>query len=103
MYQNLLPIGSIVQLQGAEYRVMICGRVLGKSGEDKLYDYAACQYPQGLMDAELIFFNRDDIQETYFIGFQDPEELYFRKEILGKLGDLSIAYGEIIAGKQADA
>lgn len=94
MYQNLLPIGSIVQLKDTGYRVMICGRVLGKSGEDTLYDYVACQYPQGLTDAELLFFNRDDIQETYFIGFQDPEELYFRKEILDKIGELSVSRGQ---------
>ena len=85
MRQNFLPIGSIVQLKGAEYRVMVCGRIVRKADDEKIYDYAACQYPQGLTEAALIFFDRSEIEETYFIGFQDPEELYFRREVLDKL------------------
>ena len=96
MYKDLLPIGSIVQLRDMERRVMICGRVVCRSGEDKIYDYIACVYPEGIMGGEeLTFFDRDAIEGVFFIGSQDQDELTFRQEVLGKLGELTVVNGEI--------
>ena len=98
MYKDLMPIGSIVRLREGERRVMICGRILTRSGEDKIYDYVACLYPQGMLGSDnLFFFNRDAIEEVYFIGFQDQEEMQFRKGVLDKLGDLTVVDGQIVS------
>ena len=97
MYKDLLSIGSVVQIQGEEQRVMICGRVVGKSGEDSIYDYIGCPYPQGITGTdEMRFFNRNEVVEVFFIGFQDPDELYFRREVLDKLGELEVSEGQIV-------
>lgn len=97
MYKDLMPIGSIVRLKGGERRVMICGRVVCKSGEDVIYDYVSCLYPQGMLGSDsLFFFNRDSIEEVYFIGFQDQEEMQFRKGILDNLGELAVVDGQIV-------
>jgi len=32
MYQDLLPIGSVVLLKGGNKRVMICGRIQARAG-----------------------------------------------------------------------
>ena len=38
MYENLLPIGSVVLLKGANKRLMITGRIQVKAGDNKVYD-----------------------------------------------------------------
>ena len=97
MYEELLPIGSVVLLKDGEKRVMICGRIQAKEGEDTIYDYSACYYPEGILSSDsMIFFNRDAIQNIYFIGFQDEEGLLFQKNVLGKLGELEIRDGKIV-------
>ena len=55
MYKNLLPIGSVVLLKGGEKRVMICGRIQAKSGENTIYDYSACYYPEGILNSDVCF------------------------------------------------
>lgn len=76
-----LPIGSVVMLKDQKRRVMIYGRRLqDKNG--KKYDYLGCLYPEGyLNDGNVIVFNHDDIAMIFFIGFQDIEEIAFRKEL----------------------
>jgi hypothetical protein len=98
MYKDLLPIGSVVLLKGGEKRIMICGRIQAKTGDDQtIYDYSACLYPQGMLgSSNMFFFNRDAIEQVFFIGFQDSEELNFRHEVLDKLGELEIKDGTIV-------
>ena len=97
MYRNLLPIGSVVLLNGGDKKIMICGRIQAKEGEDKIYDYSACYYPEGIVDpSSMFFFDRDAIDTVYFLGFQDKDEIDFRGNVLDKLGELEIKDGTII-------
>lgn len=97
MYKNMLPIGSVVLLKGGDKRIMICGRIQAKDGENAIYDYSACYYPEGIVDASsMFFFNRDAIETVYFLGFQDKEELDFRSKVLDNLGELEIRDGTIV-------
>ena len=98
MYRDLMPVGSVVLLKGGEKRLMICGRVVANADENAIYDYAACLYPEGIINSSnLYFFNHDAIEEIYFIGFQDREEMEFRSQVLGDLDnkELSIEDGQI--------
>lgn len=91
MYERLLPIGSVVLLKGANKRVMITGRIQARAGERKVYDYSACWYPEGIMSPkEMFFFDHDSIGTLFFVGFQDEEELSFRRDTLGSLGELVV-------------
>ena len=47
--KSLLPIGSVVLLNGGEKRLMICGRVQTDVATGKTYDYSACFYPDGII------------------------------------------------------
>lgn len=79
MMKELLPIGSVVMLKGGNKRVMICGRIQMKIDEDKIYDYSACYYPEGIINPrELFLFNNEEIDMVYFVGLQDEEEFRFR-------------------------
>ncbi len=96
MKRDLLPIGTVVLLKGGEKRIMICGRIQTKAGESTIYDYSACYYPEGIVDAKrMFFFNNDAIERIFFIGFQDPEELSYR-EMLNSMGELTIKDGKIV-------
>ena len=98
MYKNMLPIGSVVLLKEGEKRVMICSRVISNSADQKIYDYAACLYPEGIVDSDnLYFFNRDAIDLVFFLGFQDVEEIEFRKNVLDQLGEVEIRDGVIVS------
>ena len=97
MYKNLLPIGSVVLLTGGDKRVMICGRIQAKDGDETIYDYSACYYPEGVVDpTSMFFFNKDAIDTVYFLGFQDKEELEFRATVLDNLGEPEIKDGVIV-------
>ncbi|MCD8197451.1 MAG: DUF4176 domain-containing protein [Lachnospiraceae bacterium] len=100
MYKDMLPIGSVVLLKGGDKKIMICGRIQSKAGEDVIYDYSACYYPEGILSASsMFFFNRDAIDTVYFLGFQDKEELNYRHNVLDNLGELEIRDGAIVPKK----
>lgn len=105
MYKNLLPIGSVVLLRGGTKRVMICGRIQARAGSDRIYDYSACWYPEGITRPdEMFFFDRDAVETVFFVGFQDKEELDFRAAVLDRLGDrlgeLEVRDGRIVSKGQ---
>ncbi len=97
MYENLLPIGSVVLLSGARTKLMITGRLVTDDKMEKVYDYVGCVYPIGITASdEQIFFDDDAIERLYFIGFQDEEELAFREEVLSQVGELTVKDGQIV-------
>lgn len=56
MYKDMLPIGSIVLLKGGNKRIMIIGRIQTKAGDDTIFDYSACYYPEGMVGSDSVFF-----------------------------------------------
>lgn len=97
MFKDLLPIGSIVKIKNAEREFMICGRVVAKSGSKEVYDYLGCMYPEGIIDpSELYFFNQIGIEECVYRGFEDDQELNFRKNVLETLNDVQVVDGKIV-------
>jgi len=87
--KKLLPIGSVVMLKGGKKRVMIIGRIQRLVNTDKLYDYSACYYPEGVLDPkDLFLFNNEDIDTVYFVGFQDTEEFKFRGYLEDEIGKI---------------
>lgn len=92
--KNYLPIGSVVMLKGGTKRVMICGRVQTRVEDNKIFDYTACLYPEGYIDAQSMYlFNNEDIDTVYYIGMQDVEEFRYRdlmEQELAKLNNTEI-------------
>ena len=77
-FSELLPIGSVVLLQGAQKRLMIFG-----VGQEDLtthtpYDYIGVVYPEGNMgEGSQLLFNHSDIEQIVFRGFEDEERDQF--------------------------
>jgi len=80
--KKLLPLGSVVMLNGGKKRVMICGRMQTRVQDNTMFDYSACLYPEGIIDPKKLYlFNNEDIDMVYFVGMQDTEEFEFRSRI----------------------
>ena len=82
IHEEFLPLGSVVMLEGGNKRLMICSRIQTMAGSDVIYDYCACYYPEGITSSSsMIFFNREDINEVYFIGYEDQDELEYQEKL----------------------
>ena len=70
------PLGSIVVIRGGVKKIMIIARGLAVDikGSTKVFDYAGCLYPEGLMGDQIIQFNHQDIAKLFFKGFADDDE-----------------------------
>ena len=81
--RDLLPIGSIVLLDGGEKRLMISGIMQSSAdGTGKEYDYVGVLYPEGHIGEPFQYlFYHEDIKEVVFRGFEDSE----REEFIEKL------------------
>ncbi len=86
-YDRVLPIGSVVLLEGAEQRLMILGyqRKSADPSDEMIYDYCGCPYPQGYLSPEkTAIFNHDRIDRIISIGLQN--ETYDR--LVSKLREI---------------
>jgi len=90
--KNYLPIGSVVLLKEAEKRVMVVGLAQKEAETEKIWDYSAVLYPEGMFDSNNLFlFNEDQVESLFFIGFQDAESLQFLKNLSESLNNSSEA------------
>jgi len=87
---ELLPIGSVVMLEGGDKRLMIYG-ILQTNGENNTnYDYLGCLYPEGYIDIEHIFmFNHKDIIRIDHTGLADGEHQEFRTKLNEMLEEIN--------------
>lgn len=76
--KKYLPIGSVVLLKESQKRIMIVGVKQKQSDSDKVWDYSACLFPEGIIDPDRLYlFDADQIERLYFVGLQDGESLAF--------------------------
>ncbi len=76
--KKFLPIGSVVLLKESQKRIMIIGVKQKQSDSDKVWDYSACLFPEGIIDPDRLYlFDADQIERLYFVGLQDGESLTF--------------------------
>lgn len=80
---NYLPIGSVVILKNGYKKIMIYGRLQYQiTSSAKLWDYVGCLYPEGyISDDYNIFFNRSEIQNIVYLGYEDKDEFILRNKI----------------------
>jgi hypothetical protein len=89
--KELLPIGSIVLLEGGEKKLMIYGRLQQQEGTDIVWNYIGCLYPEGNINNDFTYlFNHDNIREVCFEGYRDEEENKIQKVIQQAIEDSSV-------------
>ena len=83
--QDLLPIGSVVRLEGGQKNVVIIGVMQVKRQKDGRavpYDYMGVPYPEGYVGGEMgLLFNHDKIREVIFEGYTNEERRLFIEAI----------------------
>lgn len=80
--KQLLPIGSIVLLEGGSKRLMVYGVKQTDNSDNQTYDYIGVVYPEGNMgEGTQFLFNHEDIADIIFRGFEDSE----RDDFIDKL------------------
>ena len=90
--EKYLPIGSVVLLKNGTKELMITsycimpkGDVYDKGGKidydkEKIIDYGACIYPEGILDSDsIIGFNHDNIDKVVFKGYETEASKEFSK------------------------
>lgn len=78
--EGLLPIGSVVLLEGGTHRVMVTGYAQRKVSDEehKLFDYAGCLHPEGVSRPDqTVLFNREAIQRVFSLGYTNERSLAF--------------------------
>lgn len=93
--KDLLPIGSVVTLQGTAKKVMIIGILQMQPETGKLYDYLGVPYPEGFISAKKnLVFNHELINDVVFTGYDNPERQGFLKL-------MAVVYEKAMAEKKA--
>ncbi len=79
MNNKLLPIGSVVSLEGATKKMMIMGASVQRENDDTIYDYIGVPFPEGYVNSDTMFlFLAKDIADVHFIGYINAEAQAFR-------------------------
>lgn len=80
--RELLPIGSIVVLNGGTKKLMVFGVKQTDTSTNAVYDYLGVIYPEGNIGlGGQFFFNHSDINKVFFRGYEDDE----REEFIQRL------------------
>lgn len=82
--QKFLPLGTVVLLNNGKKKVMVTGYCCtGTETKDKLFDYAGCMYPEGVINSnQALMFNHDDIDKVYYVGYVDEESTAFNDKLI---------------------
>ena len=86
---DILPIGSVVELENGRFMVTRnCAFGMSADGNVLVYDYYGCIWPAGLLAVEhesgcSAAFNSSDIKEVVFVGCANEESKDFRDYIKG--------------------
>ena len=80
-----LPVGSVVRCKGSKQNVVIVARALlanDKNDQTVYFDYGAFYYPQGLVNQNVLYFQRDAIEEVVFVGYINDSEKQIVQQLL---------------------
>ncbi len=81
--EDILPLGSVVQVEGETKKLMIVQRAMMTQLRDGefYFDYGACFYPEGILGEELFYFNHENISNVVDKGVVTDEEELARNSV----------------------
>lgn len=84
MKKDILPLGSVVLLNGGTKKVMIIGYCMKTpDNPDKIYDYCGCIFPEGVLRSDITcVFNHEQIKEICFSGYKNDEASEFLDRVI---------------------
>lgn len=84
MKKDILPLGSVVLLNGGTKKVMIIGYCMRTPEKpNKMYDYCGCIFPEGVLRSDVTsVFDHEQIKEICFSGFKNEESKKFIDRVI---------------------
>ena len=89
MNKKLLPLGSVVLLEGGNIPGLSISRqpILNLKSGVCYFDYGAVNQLTGLANDQAIYFNHEDIRQIMFEGYVGSNEESIQKSMLEWLAD----------------
>ena len=81
---------------------MINGYGVQKKDDNKYYDYSSSVFPFGLNPDELVLFNEEDVKELYYLGYQEPKSIEYRRKMTEVIKDIKNGVSPEEAAKKMD-
>ncbi len=81
--ENILPIGSVVQLKDIDARIMIIGYCsVTERHPNYTFDYSGFMFPIGFMGTDsVVSFDADQIEQVMAPGYKDDEFLMYVEKL----------------------
>ena len=80
---ELLPLGSVVKLNGSDKLIIIVGRLQRKLEDGRVYHYSGFFYPEGNMDGkQMVLFSTEQIYKVIFEGYSNQEEQEYKQKLI---------------------
>lgn len=89
MKGKLLPIGSVVMLEGGTKPIMISGYYAKNENDSKVYTYSGCIFPEGFMENVFCLFDAYEIYNVLYMGLENEESNEYLKKIDGMVNAVS--------------
>lgn len=72
---RLLPVGSVVKVNGNDQNFMIISQlpIAEIEGKQGYFEFGAVTLPIGLTSQDMFFFNAEDIDNLVYLGYIDAE------------------------------
>ena len=55
------------------------GPIVDIDNQKYIFDYSACNYPVGVVEDQIYYFNEDNIDKVVFEGYSDQDEVRFQE------------------------
>ena len=99
--EKMLPLGSVVIINGGYRKYMIMSRALrvNINGENHFFDYGACFYPEGLIGDKVMYFQNSDINQVVFEGYSDENDKLLVENIVKAFKEQNLVHADTKALK----
>lgn len=94
----LLPLGTVLYLKDGTVKVVVINRaiVFEVDGEQQLFEYEGCRFPEGSNgDDGRFYFNNSDIEKVVYKGYEDEEEQRFQQVYADLLKEKKIKLADV--------
>ena len=69
-------------IRQSDRRLMVIGRDQRDKKTNKIFDYIACYFPEGVQESSrVLHFNKEDILLVFSLGYLNEDELRLRREL----------------------
>ena len=94
--EKLLPLGSVVIIDGGYRKFMVIQRGIqvNVNGKSHFFDYGACLYPEGLIGDKIMYFQNSDVKKIISEGYSDEDDKMMVENIAKAFGEQYLVHAD---------